>query len=66
MLMNEKELKTRHLVETAHGILEYFYQLSKAGGMSETEAKKTALSVIKALRYEKDDYFWINDMHPTM
>ena len=34
--------------------------------MSETEAKKTALSVIKSLRYGKDDYFWINDMHPTM
>ena len=66
MLMNEKELKTRHLVETAHGVLEYFYQLSKTGGMSENEAKKTALSVIKSLRYEKDDYFWINDMRPTM
>jgi methyl-accepting chemotaxis protein len=66
MLTSEKELKTRHLVETAYSVLEHFYNVAKAGGMSESDAKNTALSVIKSLRYEKDDYFWINDMHPTM
>jgi methyl-accepting chemotaxis protein len=65
-LSSEKELKTRNLVETAYGILEHFNNLAKAGGMSESDAKNNALSVIKTLRYEKDDYFWINDMHPTM
>jgi methyl-accepting chemotaxis protein len=66
MLISEKELKTRNLVETAYGVLEHYYNLTKAGGMSEGDAKNNALSVIKTLRYEKDDYFWINDMHPTM
>jgi methyl-accepting chemotaxis protein len=66
MLTGEKELKTRNLVETAYGVVEHFYNIAKAGGMPENDAKKAALSVIKTLRYENDDYFWINDMHPTM
>jgi len=66
MLMSEKELKTRNLVETACGVLEHYYNLSKTGGMSESDAKNSAISAIKSLRYEKGDYFWINDMHPTM
>ncbi|HEX9024582.1 MAG TPA: methyl-accepting chemotaxis protein [Geobacteraceae bacterium] len=66
MLTSEKELKTRHLVETAYGVLEHFYGLAKTGVMPENDAKAAALGVIKSLRYEKDDYFWINDMHPVM
>jgi methyl-accepting chemotaxis protein len=66
VLINEKELKTRHLVETAYGVIEHYYNITKSGGMSENEAKNTALSVIKTLRYENNGYFWINDLHPTM
>jgi methyl-accepting chemotaxis protein len=66
MQTSEKELKTRHLVETAYGVVEHFYSLAKAGKMSESDAKNTSLSVIKKMRYGEDGYFWINDMHPTM
>ena len=66
MLTSEKELKTRHLVETAYGIIEHFYKISRAGGMSESEAKGAALSAIKEERYDENGYFWINDMHPSM
>ncbi len=66
MLISEKELKTRHLVETAYSVVEHFYGLARQGGMTEDAAKENALAMIKALRYEKDDYFWVNDMHPTM
>ncbi|HTP64433.1 MAG TPA: methyl-accepting chemotaxis protein [Geobacteraceae bacterium] len=65
-LLGEKELKTRHLVETATGVLDNYNKLATAGRMSEKEAKQNALSLIRTLRYEKDDYFWINDMRPTM
>jgi methyl-accepting chemotaxis protein len=65
-LMSEKELKTRHLVETVTGIFDYYYRLSKEGKMPEKDAKSAALSLIRSLRYEKDDYFWINDMRPAM
>ena len=66
MLIGEKELKTKHLVETAYGVMEHFYNLSRTGGMPENEAKIAALSVIKTVRYDENGYFWVNDMHPTM
>jgi len=73
-LLAEKELKTRHLVESAYGVLAHFNALQKAG-MAEDEARQQAMKVIRALRYEEKEYFWINDlaapfpkmvMHPTV
>jgi methyl-accepting chemotaxis protein len=63
---NEKKLKTRHVVEVAYSVLEHYYSLAKAGVISEQDAKKAAVSAVRSLRYEDSDYFWINDMHPTM
>lgn len=65
-LLREKELKTRHLVEAAHSVIESCFKLSKDGKMSEQEAKALAISTVRAMRYEEKEYFWINDMHPTM
>jgi len=65
-LDNEKQMKTRHVVETAHGVLEYFHGLSVEGRLTEREAKDAAIAAIKKLRYEGEDYFWINDMRPAM
>lgn len=62
----EKEIMTRHVVETAYGVIDYYHQLSKSGAMKEDEAKNRALAVIKKLRYEESEYFWINDMQPHM
>jgi methyl-accepting chemotaxis protein len=65
-LISEKELKTRHLVETAYGVIEHFYTLSRTGGISENKAKIAALSIIKKVRYDENGYFWVNDMHARM
>jgi methyl-accepting chemotaxis protein len=65
-LLQEKDLKTRHVVETAYGVIEHFYALSKEGKLSEEAAKSAALAALKSLRYEKDEYFWVNDMRPYM
>ncbi len=65
-LDNEKQLKTKHVVEVAYGVLEHYYRLSRDGKMDEKDAKAAAVLAIKSLRYEDSDYFWINDMHPTM
>lgn len=65
-LLAEKEAKTRQLVEAAAGVMDYYYKLAKAGELSEKAAQSAALSVIRQMRYEKNDYFWINDLHPTM
>lgn len=65
-LFTEKQMQTRHLVETAYGVLDYYHKLFKEGKLSENDAKTAAISAIKQLRYEEKDYFWINDMQPKM
>lgn len=62
----EKQTKTRHLVETVYGVLEYFNAQEKTGGLNRKEAQTAALGLIRQLRYENMEYFWINDMQPTM
>ncbi|KTF11682.1 methyl-accepting chemotaxis protein [Pseudoalteromonas sp. H105] len=65
-LKNEQHTKTKNLVESAHSILTHFYELQQSSEMSEDQAKKEALNTIKAMRYDDDNYFWINDFAPTM
>jgi methyl-accepting chemotaxis protein len=74
-LLEDRKVKTRHLVESAHGILVHFADRQKKGGISEDEAKAAALELLKTLRYEGKEYFWVHDlgkpvpkmvMHPTM
>jgi methyl-accepting chemotaxis protein len=64
--MQEKEHQTRKLVEAAHSILKEEHNLISKGVKDEAAAKASALEVIKAMRYDGTNYFWINDMHPTM
>ncbi len=61
-----KEEKTQHVVESAAGILRYYHSLEQAGGLSREDAQKQAMELIRGLRYDKDDYFWINDLAPRM
>lgn len=65
-ILSEKQMKTRHLVEAAYGVLDHYCRLAKDGKMSESDAKAAAVGVVKALRYEGQEYFWINDMQPRM
>jgi methyl-accepting chemotaxis protein len=74
-LLEDRKIKTRHLVEGAHSLLSHFYDLQQKGALSEEAAKAAALNAIKALRYEQKEYFWVNDftapipkmlMHPTV
>ena len=65
-LYQEKELKTRHLVETAASAVGYYVAQAEAGKLTPAQAQAQAKEAVKALRYESKDYFWINDMHPRM
>ena len=75
LVYEDRQVKTKHVVETASAVLEGFYNQQKAGTLSEEEAKAKAIAAVKTLRYEKTEYFWINDlgkpfpkmiMHPTV
>ncbi|MCD5979310.1 methyl-accepting chemotaxis protein [Pseudomonas quasicaspiana] len=61
-----KAEKTMHVVQSASGILDYYQGLETAGTLTREVAQKQALDAIRGMRYNKDDYFWINDMRPVM
>ncbi|WP_419147360.1 methyl-accepting chemotaxis protein [Pseudoalteromonas 'SMAR'] len=58
--------KTQSLVENAHSLIAYHHQRFTSGELSQSEAKAAALDAVSALRYEGNNYFWINDYQPAM
>lgn len=65
-LLEDRKIKTKNVVEVAHGILGFYYGEQQAGRMSEEDAKQTAISAVRRLRYEGSEYFWINDLNNKM
>ncbi|MBF0562483.1 MAG: cache domain-containing protein [Alphaproteobacteria bacterium] len=67
-LLDARQSKTRSVVEVAYSVCEHYYDLVKTGKTTTEDAQARAIRVIKDLRFGSDgkDYFWINDMHPTM
>lgn len=63
-LMSNKKAYLKNLVEvTIKGIKHID---GRDEGLSLKEKQQLAKDMVKALRYNKADYFWINDSHPKM
>ncbi|MCW3148062.1 methyl-accepting chemotaxis protein [Stutzerimonas stutzeri] len=65
-LYKGKQEMTQHVVETAAGIFDHYRKLETAGAMTTAQAQQAAIEQIRALRYDGQDYFWVNDLGPTM
>ena len=65
-LKTRRQQELKGLVETALSLVNAQYGLVKSGTITEAEAKSRAAAQIGTLRYQGDNYFWINDLHPTM
>jgi len=65
-MIDDRQSKIQHLVESATGTLDYFYQMAQQGQLTKEQAQQQAKDVIKQQRYDGDNYFWINDSAPTM
>src|SRR5208337_817843 len=65
-MLSEKLQKTKNLVEVPYSIMEKQYQLEAEGKISREEAQRRAIEAIQPMRYGENNYFWINDEHPTM
>lgn len=65
-LKHEQYLKTQNVVETAFSIIEHYYALAENNTLTSQEAQSQALQTISKLRYDKTNYFWINDYQPNM
>ena len=58
----ERKLKTRHLVESAHTVVNHYYALQQSGALDEKAAQDAAIKAVKAMRYDGKEYFWIHDL----
>ncbi len=65
-LLADRQERVRNLVEVVHSIAVRYEKMARSGGLPAEEAKKAAIAAMADLRYDNDNYFWINDMTPTM
>lgn len=65
-LLQQKYNANQQVVEAAYSVVEHFHQQQNDGLLNEEQAKKQAIAVLNSLRYDKTNYFWINDFSPTM
>ncbi|MFA6850297.1 MAG: methyl-accepting chemotaxis protein [Selenomonadaceae bacterium] len=65
-LEKDSETKLKNLTETSYKIVEFYYNQSQKGVYAEAQAKDLAKETILNLRYESNEYFWINDYTPVM
>lgn len=65
-LMATKRSELAHLVQAAHSTIQSFHARVQKGELTEAEAKLQAKKAIADLRYQGDNYFWINDLTPSM
>jgi methyl-accepting chemotaxis protein len=64
-LMLDRQEKIRNLVEVAHATVSHFEKQARDGKLPADDAKKAAMSAVREMRYDKNEYFWINDFTPT-
>jgi len=67
-LMQERQEKTRKMVETAYNLVLYYHDKVDHGEMTSEKAQRYALETIRQAMPEPNSYFWIIDtnMHGVM
>lgn len=66
VMFHDRQIKTKAVVELAYSTVAGFEARAKAGEISLDDAKTGALSALRAMRYEGNEYIWVNDMTPVM
>ncbi|RAU23027.1 methyl-accepting chemotaxis protein [Paramagnetospirillum kuznetsovii] len=59
-LLDDREVKTRHIVEVGTSLLAWFEDQERSGRMSRDDAQAAALSAMDRLRYEASEYLWVH------
>jgi methyl-accepting chemotaxis protein len=57
---------TRQHVEVAHGLVAWAHAQEAGGKLTRDQAQRMALQALAGLRYDKAEYFWVNDMQPRV
>lgn len=65
-LLSDRQEKVRNLVEVAHATVAHFEKLARDGKLSVEEAQKQAMDVLRDMRYDKTEYFWVHGLNEVM
>jgi len=65
-MMEDRQDKVRNLVEVAVATVAHFEQQERAGTLPREQAQKAAKDALRAMRYQGNEYFWINDLSDVM
>ncbi|MFZ2161812.1 MAG: methyl-accepting chemotaxis protein [Sideroxyarcus sp.] len=65
-LLSDRKEKVRNLVEVAQSTVAHYEKQVTQGKLEAGEAKKLALIALGQMRYDKSEYFWVNDLNATM
>ncbi|PKM50344.1 MAG: methyl-accepting chemotaxis protein [Firmicutes bacterium HGW-Firmicutes-7] len=66
ILFDDYDKMVKNQVETAIGVLNTYYDDFSEGQITEDQAKEAAKKAIKKLRYNKEGYFWIDDINGNL
>ena len=58
--------KATHLVEIAHDLMSFYHQKELSGELTGEQARKQAMAALASLRYDNNEYYWVNDMNNIM
>ena len=58
--------KATHLAEAAHSMLAVYHAKELSGELSPEQARSDALAALRGMRYDGNEYFWVNDMNYVM
>lgn len=65
-LIADRQERVRNLVEIAQSTVAMFEKMSSSGKLSQEDAKKQAAEAVRNMRYDKTEYFWINDVNSVI
>ena len=66
MVYHDKRSDLKSVTEVAFSLMEVYQSRVQSGELTLEDAQKRAALRIKGLRYNGQEYFWINDFGPTM
>ena len=65
-MIEDRKNAARFAVESAWGVVDAFHKRAQSGELTQEEARKQAMNTLRTMRYNGEDYFWINDFGPRM
>lgn len=66
LIMDDKKESVRNMVQASISILADYQKQVDAGTITKEDAQKRAFERIGSIRYDGDNYLWINDTTPKM